>query len=120
MLSLLQLGDNSLLLDTLTDSIKVKARSKECSYEAAAQAIAARAALVAAESPPENWVQWFFDARYEYLPQGDKRLSDRRLEARPTCGGSRCGDGWETVRVNGSAVLRRCPDCVRLWSDMGV
>ena len=119
-LALLHLSDKPLLLETLTNSIKVKARSKSCTYESAAQQIAARAAFVATESPPDDWVQWFFDARYEYVPQGDKRLKDQRLEARPTCGGSRCSEGWETVKVNGAAVLRRCPDCVRLWRDTGV
>ena len=88
--------------------------------ESAARQIAARAAFVAAESPPENWIEWFADVRYEYVPEGDERLKDRRIEARPVCGGSRCEDGWERVQVKGSAVLRRCTDCAKLWADLGV
>ena len=82
--------------------------------------IAARAAFVAAESPPENWIEWFADVRYEYVPHGDKRLDDRRIEARPVCGSGRCSEGWETVKVGASSVLRRCPDCAQLWGDLGV
>lgn len=120
MLQLLELKPNSLMLQTLTKSIAVKARSKGCTYEASAQQIAARAAFVAAENPPEDWVQWFEDVRYEYVPQGDDRLRDRHIEARPVCGGSRCSEGWEIVKVNNVPVLRRCPDCAQLWQDGGV
>lgn len=120
MLQLLELKPNSLMLQTLTKSITLKARSKGCSYEASAQQIAARAAFVAAENPPDNWVQWFEDVGYEYVPQGDDRLRDRHIEARPICGGSRCSEGWEIVKVNNVPILRRCPDCAQLWQDSGV
>lgn len=119
-LALLHIQANDMLVQTLTDSIRIKARSTNCTLESAAQRIAARAAFVATQSPPDDWVGWFSDARYEYVVRGDMRLRDRRGEARPICGGSRCAEGWETVQVNGTAVLRRCPDCVRLWSDLGL
>lgn len=119
MVDLLHLPRNALILEALTKSIEVKARSKQCSLEAAAQQIAARAAFVAVEYPPEDWVLWFQDVRYEYVAQGDKRLDDRRVQARPVCGGSRCSEGWEPVKIGEVTVLRRCPDCVRLWEDMG-
>ena len=85
MLSLLRIPSSLFLFETVTKSITVKARSKNSSVEAAAQQILGRAALVATESPPENWIEWFADVRYEYVPQGDRRLQDRRIEARPTC-----------------------------------
>lgn len=120
MILLLEVKLNSQLLQTLIKSIRTKARSKQCSEEAAAQQIAARAAFVASESPPEDWDQWFADVAYEYVPDGDERLRDRHIEARPICGGPRCSEGWETVKVNNVPVLRRCPDCVKLWSDRGL
>lgn len=119
MLRLLELKVNYELLQAVTRSITIKARSKGASIEAAAQQIAARAAFVAAESPPENWLQWFGDVGYEYVPQGDERLKDKHIDARPVCGGSLCQEGWETVKVGGLPVLRRCPDCERLWRDQG-
>lgn len=120
MLKLLQLKANPLLLEAVTKSIKRKARSRECTFEAAAQQISARAAFVATESPPEDWVQWFGDAGYEYVPEGDERLGNKRIDARPVCGSSRCQEGWETVKVGDVPVLRRCPDCLRLWQDRGL
>ena len=120
MLTLLELRPNQLIFETLTKSITVKARTRGCTLEAAGQNILARAALVAAENPPDNWLEWFEDVRYDYVPQGDERLNDRRLEARPVCGGERCTDGWEVVRVGDASVLRRCPDCAQLWRDLGV
>jgi hypothetical protein len=119
-LKLLEIAANQLIFESLTRSIKVKARSKNCSYELAAQTIAARAAYFKTEAPPENWEAWFADAAYEYVPQGDARLQDRRIEARPVCGGPRCTEGWEQVQVNGHAILRRCPQCAQLWADLGV
>ena len=120
MLTLLQLPTNQSLFQIVTSSIKTKARSKNITYEAAAQQIAARAALLATETPPEDWTKWFADSAYEYVPVGDKRLDDRRIEARPICGGSRCNEGWETVKTAAGTILRRCPDCERLWREMSV
>jgi hypothetical protein len=116
-LSLLKVASNSNILDTITRSIEIRARSRECSIEAAGQEIAARAAWIAGEAAPEDWLAWFYDARYAYVAQGDKALTDRRIEARPVCGGSRCSEGWETVRVGDRQVSRRCPDCVKLWQE---
>jgi hypothetical protein len=61
MLTLLELPTNPSLFQIVTGSIKTKARSKNCTYEAASQQIAARAAFVATTSPPEDWVRWFAD-----------------------------------------------------------
>jgi hypothetical protein len=115
MIALLQIPPNSLNLHIVTDTLKVRARTKNFSLEASAQQLTAKAALIGAENPPEDWNDWFFDARYEYVPQGDSRLGDKRLEARATCGGPRCYEGWEPVRIGTEMRARRCPDCVRLW-----
>lgn len=119
MISLLELKVSPKLLEVSTRSIEMKSKSKDCSYEAAAQQIAARAAFVSAESPPIDWVDWFIDAGYEYVPQDDPRLKDKHIYARPVCGGPRCQEGWEVVKVEGLPVLRRCPDCEQLWKDQG-
>lgn len=115
MLKLLKLEANPTILMELTDSIRIKARSKACSLELAGQQIMARAAFVATESPPEDWLLWFRDVRYTYVPEGDSRLKERRVEARPTCGGTHCEEGYEVVQVNGVDRLRRCPECAKLW-----
>jgi hypothetical protein len=117
-LTLLRVDANPNILDTLIRSIEIRARSRQCTVEAAGQEIAARAAWIAGEAAPEDWLAWFYDARYAYVSQGDKALSDRRIEARPVCGGSRCSEGWESVRVGDRLVSRRCPDCVKLWAEM--
>jgi len=119
-LASLEIPPNQLILLTLTKSIEVLARTKGYTSQAAAQQIWSRAALLAgSDSIPEDWELWFADARYEYVKQGDSKLKDRRLEARPVCGGDRCSEGWEAVRVNGHDVLRRCPQCAQLWRDEG-
>lgn len=117
MLRTLDLSPNHLLQQALTRSLIYRAKSKNCTVELAAQQILARAAYLVAESPPDNWLQWFEDVGYEYVPEGDKRLDDKRIEARPVCGGSSCEEGWERVKVGGAAVLRRCPDCAKLWEE---
>jgi hypothetical protein len=119
MLQTFEIPFNDHIFHTLTDSIRIKSRSRQCTPELAAQMIAARAALLTTESPPEDWVLWFADSRYEYVPQGDKRLSIRSIEARPVCGGKLCEEGWEPYKLNGHRRLRRCPDCVKLWKDGG-
>jgi len=119
MLRTLEIESNSLLFQVVTKTIEVVARVRSCTVQAATQRIWARAALLAAESPPDNWVQWFGDARYEYVKQGDKRLQDRRLEARPVCGKGHCEEGWRVVRANGHDIAQRCEDCVQLWRDQG-
>jgi hypothetical protein len=119
LLELLQIQPNALINQQLIRSIKRKAKAKECSFESAAQQIGARAAFVSAESPPEDWSAWFADAGYSYVPQGDRRLQGRQWLARPICGGALCNEGWEPVKVNGIAVLRRCPQCAQLWRDGG-
>jgi hypothetical protein len=100
-------------------TIEVRARSKKTSEEAAAQEIASRGAWVLAEGAPEDWALWIADARYEYVPEGDSRLKDVSIEARPVCGGKRCSEGWETVTVGEVKVSRRCPDCARIWAEAG-
>ena len=120
MLVLLKVQANPLLLDTLTKSITTKARTRNTSLELAGQHILAKAALYAVESPPEDWQLFFEDVRYEYVPKGDKRINNGHFEARPVCGGSRCSDGWEMVKVGETLRLRRCPDCEQLWKDLGV
>lgn len=119
MIRLLEIKVSPELLQAAGRAVQQKASSKSASIEAAAQQVAARAAFVAAESPPENWVQWFADAGFEYVPQGDPRLRDRHIYARETCGGTGCQEGWEIVKVDGLPVLRRCLDCERLWKDEG-
>ena len=119
MLQLLEIKINSQLMQVVTRSIQIKAHSKQCSIEAAAQQIAARAAFVAAESPPEDWTLWFADVGYEYVPEGDPRLKDTQIEARAVCGGKGCTEGWEIVKVGGLPVLRRCAQCEQLWRDQG-
>lgn len=114
-LALLELEPNSVIISTLTESIRLRARYKSCSVEAAAQQISARAAFLNAGSAPEDWCLWFADSRYDYVPQGDDRLKGRNVSARPTCGGALCTDGWEIVNVQGEPRLRRCPDCAKLW-----
>lgn len=113
LLAKIQVPPNPNTIIVLTKTIQVKARNRGWSIEAAANHILAKAAVVFTEAPPDDWVSWFFDARYEYVPQGDTKLTDRRIEARATCGGTRCQDGWEAVG-NGS---RRCSECVRLWEE---
>ena len=117
MLQLLEIPPNVQILDTLRDSIRINAKSRGVSLELSGQGILARAAYLSTESPPESWLQWFDDARYEYVQQGDKRLSMQGVRARPVCGGKLCSEGWEPYTVNGARVLRRCPDCVRLWEE---
>lgn len=120
MLDLLQVTAKPLIVEALTRSIELKAKNRQCSLESAAQQIAARAAFVAAESPPEDWGLWFQDVGHEYFAQGDQRLNDRSLWSRPTCGSQRCQEGWEPVRTGEIVVLRRCPDCAKLWADLGL
>lgn len=119
MIRLLKLSASPLMLETLTRTIQVKARNRNSSLEWAAQHVLARAALIAQESPPDDWLQWFEDARYEYVPAGDSKLKDRRIEARPTCGGTRCSEGWEMVKVGDAVISKRCADCERAWRDQG-
>lgn len=119
MVELLGINPNSQILEVIRGSIRVKSKAKGCTLEAAAQQIGASAAFVSVESPPEDWLEWFADCGYAYVPQGDKRLQDRSANARPVCGGSRCTDGWEQVKVNGTARLRRCETCAQLWRDQG-
>lgn len=45
-------------------------------------------------------------------------MHDRHVYARPVCGGPGCQEGWEVVKVGGIPVLRRCPNCERLWRDI--
>ena len=105
------------ILEALHESIRVKAQAEHESIELAAQRIAGKAALARQESPPEDWAMWFDDARYDYVPEGDKRLTLRGFVVRPTCGGTRCSEGWETVTVGDRRVSRRCPDCAKLWEN---
>lgn len=120
MLGMLGVPSNPLILDTLVRSIEVRARSKGWSHEQASQSILARAALIAQETPPDSWAEWFEDARYEYVPQGDERLKIRQLEARPVCGSIRCAEGWEAFKRGEIQMLRRCPECAKLWRDLGL
>lgn len=111
-LAMIEVPANPLILDTLSSTIRFKAKAHESSYELAGQRVAARAAsLVADETIPENWQDWLQDVRYDYVAQGDRTTRYSRL----VCAGKRCSEGWETVRVGDLTVLRRCPDCVRLW-----
>jgi len=119
-LDVLGIPSNSQILQAVTESLRVKAKADGCSIEVAANKIAGRAAIVKRESPPESWLFWFRDARYDYVPRGDKRLNQRAFVVRPTCGGAQCSEGWESVTVNGERRLRRCAACVQLWKDQGI
>ena len=114
-LGTLRIPANDKILQVLTRSIEVKARSRQWSLEAAANNIVAHCAPFAVESPPESWEEFLYDVRYEYVAAGDPKLADKRIEARPTCGGSNCQDGWETLRIADKTVSRRCPACAQLW-----
>jgi hypothetical protein len=118
-LELVGLPSNPMLLDAVTESVRVKSRSEGVSIEESARQIAGKACIVKRDSPPESWLFWFRDAKYDFVPQGDSRLKDRRYEARPTCG--HCHEGWEyvTVTIDGQPQqrMRRCEDCRKLWAD---
>ena len=119
-LGLLKIDANPLIIEALIDSIKMKAHTKECSFELSCQQIVARAALIlSGDVSPENWRDWFLDAGYEYVSKGDVRLSKPSFMGRAICGGPRCTEGWEPVTVGDRQVLKRCPDCAALWSDAG-
>lgn len=120
LLDLLGVPRNSKIMQVLTWTLQVRAEVDQCSVELAAHRIAGRAAVVARDSPPESWEDWLHDARYDVVPQGDKRINQRGQMARPSCGGSLCSEGWEPVLVDGVRRLRRCPDCVRAWKDAGL
>ena len=107
------------ILQVLSETIIIRAELDGCSVELAANKLAGRAAVVA-KTPPEAWEQWFADARYDYVPQGDKRINQRGQMARPVCGGALCSEGWEPVLVGGVRRLRRCPDCLQVWKDAGL
>jgi hypothetical protein len=113
----LHIPSNPKILNTLTRSIQVRARSRGWTLELSGSSILARAAYVAAQAQPENWEDWLYDARYDYVLEGDSKLSDRSVSARQVCGGKRCEDGWEIVKVGDREVARRCPDCVKLWQE---
>jgi hypothetical protein len=117
MLGILQVDANPKNLHLLAKAIEIRARSRATSIELAGQGILASAALMATESPPDSWEQWLEDARYLYVPQGDPRLKDIHIEARPVCGGGRCSDGWEMFKRGDQLASRRCPDCVKLWGE---
>jgi hypothetical protein len=108
-----------LILQSLSETIIIRAQVEQCSVELAANRIAGRAAMVARETLPVSWEQWLADARYDYVPQGDKRITSKGQMARPVCGGKLCSAGWEPVLVGGERRLRRCPDCAQLWRDQG-
>lgn len=119
-LRLLEIHPNPHNLTALAEAIRTKAKSRACSVELAAQQIMARAALLKVESPPDDWPAWIADSRYEYVPQGDSRLNERHIQARPVCGGPQCEEGWERFSVNGTRMVRRCADCRRLWREQGI
>lgn len=120
LLRILDIPRNSNIIHILTETIMVRAEVEKCSEELVSNRIAGRAAAMLRDSRPDAWEQWFFDARYDYVPQGDKRINQRGQMARPTCGGKLCSEGWEPVTVEGVRRLRRCPDCVRAWKDAGL
>jgi hypothetical protein len=111
---------NPHILEVVTKTLDVVQRNKHCTLEAAVNAVGGRAAaLITAETQPNDWLEWFADARYEYVSKEDSKLKDRSVEARPVCGGTQCQDGWEKIRVNGHDIVRRCAQCVQLWQDRG-
>jgi hypothetical protein len=116
-LAQLNITSNSNIINTLTKSIQVRAKSRSCTIESSAAQILPRAAGVLSRAQPESWEAWFFDSRYDYVNAGDPRLSDRHSWVRCTCGGTRCEDGWEAITIDGKRVARRCPDCVKLWEE---
>jgi hypothetical protein len=116
-LTRLHIPPNHIILNTLINSIEARARSRSCTIELSAASILARGAGVLSKAQPENWEDWLYDVRYDYVSEGDSKLSDRRVSARQVCGGKRCEDGWEIVRVGEKDVARRCPDCVKLWQE---
>jgi hypothetical protein len=119
-LRLLGLPSNPMIMQDLASTIQIRSEVDGCSIEVSANKLAGRIAVLLRESPPVEWGQWVFDARYDYVPQGDKRLNQRGQMARPTCGGKLCSEGWEPVLIDGDRRLRRCPDCVRAWKDAGL
>jgi hypothetical protein len=119
-LRLLGLPSNPMIMQDLAATIQIRSEVEGCSVEVLANKLAGRIAVLLRESPPVEWGQWVFDARYDYVPQGDKRLNQRGQMARPTCGGKLCSEGWEPVLIDGDRRLRRCPDCVRAWKDAGL
>jgi hypothetical protein len=119
-LRLLGLPSNPMIMQDLAATIQIRSEVDGCSIEVSANKLAGRIADLLKGSPPVEWGQWVFDARYDYVPQGDKRIKQRGQMARPVCGGKLCSEGWEPVLIDGDRRLRRCPDCVRAWKDAGL
>jgi hypothetical protein len=115
MLALLKVAANSKILNTLVRTLETRARSLGTSEREAGHRLLVKAQIRAMDGPPEDWEAWFSDQRYLYVPEGDPQLTNPRIEARPTCGGSKCADGWEPIKTATGAVSRRCEACVKLW-----
>jgi hypothetical protein len=77
-LEILGIPNNDTIFQAVTESIRLKAASSGSSATDAAQAILLKAVLAKKENPPESWLFWFRDARYDH--RGKQQAADDWLK----------------------------------------